>query len=91
MVTTFGRILATGIVVFLGIYIVADFALFGIWQLFMICVGWVLAYFGNEIAPLLGVTPSPSTAKYVEPVLRSIGWLLLLVALGLFGTRNWRI
>jgi hypothetical protein len=91
MFTTISRILATGIVVFLGYYIVIDFAFFGIWQMFMVCVGWAFAYFGDEIAPLLGVTPSPSTARYVEPVVRSIGWVFLLVALGSFVTRNWRV
>jgi len=91
MVTTISRILATGIVVFLGIWIVTDFALFGIGQLFMVCVGWALAYFGDDIAPLLGVTTSPSATRFVEPVVRGIGWLLLLVALGLFVARNWNI
>lgn len=88
MATTISRILATGVVVFLGLWIVTDFALFGIWQLFMTCVGWALAFFGDEVAPLLGITPSPSTARYVDPVVRSLGLLLLLAALGLFVTRN---
>jgi hypothetical protein len=91
MATTISRILATGVVVFLGLWIVTDFVLFGIWQLLMICFGWALAYFGDDVAPLLGITPSPSTARYVDPVVRSLGLLLLLVALGLFVSRNWRI
>jgi hypothetical protein len=91
MAVAISRILATGVAAFIGIWIVTDFALFGIWQLFMVCVGWALAYFGDEFAPLLGVAPSTATTAYVEPIVRAIGWLLLLVALGLFVTRTWNV
>jgi len=91
MITTIGRVLATGVVVALGFGIVANLAPIGIWQMFMACVGWALAYFGDELAPLVGVTSSPSTSQYIEPVIRGIGWLFLLLAFGLFLVRMQRI
>ena len=88
---TIGRVLATGIVVALGLGIFANIASIGIWQMFLACVGWALAYFGDELAPLVGVTSTPSTSQYIEPVIRSIGWLFLLAASGLFIARILRI
>ena len=87
MFTSISRILATGIVVFLGICIVANYAFVGIWQMLLACAGWALAYFGDELAPLVGVTSSPSGSRYVEPVIRCIGWLFLLAAIGLVVVR----
>ena len=78
MITTIGRVLATGVVVALGFGIFANLAPIGIWQMFMACVGWALAYFSDELAPLVGVPSSPSTSQYIEPVIRGIGWLFLL-------------
>lgn len=83
--------LATGLVVTLGYGNLADLAPISVWQMLMACVGWALAYFGAELAPLIGVPSSPSTAHHVEPVIRGIGWLFLLVALGLFVVRMERI
>ena len=91
MVTTFGRILATGLIVALGFGVYARTAPFAILQMFMDCVGWALAYFGDELAPVLRITSTPSTARYVEPVIRSIGWLFLLVAAGPFVASNLRL
>jgi hypothetical protein len=91
MITTIGRVLATGIVVALGLGIFANIAPIGIWQMSLACVGWALAYFGDELAPLVGVTSTPSTSHLIEPVIRSIGWLFLLAASGLFIARVFRI
>ena len=91
MITTIGRVLATGIVVALGVGIFANFAPIGLGQMFLACVGWALAYFGDELAPLVGVTATPSTSHYIEPVIRSIGWIFLLAASGLFVARVVRI
>jgi hypothetical protein len=91
MVATIGRVLATGIVVALGFGIVAGVAPIGIGQMLMACLGWALAYFGDDLAPLIGVTTTPSTSQYVEPVIRGIGWLFLLAAFGLFVARTSRI
>ena len=91
MVTTIGRLLATAIVVLLGVCIVANVAFVGIWQMLLACVGWALAYFGDELAPIVGITSTPSTSHYVEPVIRTVGWLFLLAASGLVFARVFRL
>lgn len=91
MVTTIARVLATGIVVAMGMGIVAGLAPVGVGQILQACVGWALAYFGDDLAPLVGVSTTPSTSNYVEPVIRGIGWLLLLAAFGLFVVRTSRL
>ena len=50
--------------------------------MFLACVGWALAYFGDELAPLVGVTSTSSSSRYVDPVIRTIGWSFLLVVFG---------
>jgi hypothetical protein len=84
MITTMSRILATVVVVALGLCVVVNTAPVGIWQMLLVCVGWALAYFGDELAPLVGITSTPATSPYVEPVVRGIGWLLLLAASGVY-------
>ena len=91
MITTIGRFVATGLVVALALAIVAKIAPIGIGQMFLACVGWALAFFGDELAPLVGVTSTSSSSRYVDPVIRSIGWLFLLSASGLFLARILRI
>jgi hypothetical protein len=91
MLTTIGRFVATGLVVALTVGIFAKIAPIGIGQMFLACVGWSLAYFGDELAPLVGVTSTSSSSRYVDPVIRTIGWLFLLSASGLFLARILRI
>jgi uncharacterized membrane protein len=91
MITTIGRVLATGLIVALGFCVFANLAPISVWQMLLACVGWALAYFGDELAPLVGATSSPSTTQYVEPVIRGIGWVLLLAAFGLFVIRMQRL
>jgi hypothetical protein len=91
MVATIARVLATAIVVAMGIGIVAGLAPVGVGQILLACAGWALAYFGDDLAPLVGVATTPSTSHYVEPIIRGIGWLLLLAALGLFVVRAARL
>lgn len=75
----------------MGIGILVGLAPIGIGQMLLACAGWALAYFGDDLAPLVGVKTSPSTSHYVEPIIRGIGWLLLLAALGLFVARTSRL
>ena len=91
MITTIGHVLATSIAAALLIGVFVGAAPIGVGQLLMVLLGWTLAYFGDEVAPLIGVTSTSSSAQYVEPVIRAIGWLLLLVALGLDIARMARI
>jgi hypothetical protein len=91
MVATISRVLATGIFAAMGIGILVGLAPIGIGQMLLACAGWALAYFGDDLAPLVGVKTSPSTSHYVEPIIRGIGWLLLLAALGLFVARTSRL
>jgi hypothetical protein len=87
MVTTIGRVLATTVVAALGVCIFAKLAPIGAGQMLLICFAWALAYFGDEVAPLIGVTTSSSTSQYIDPVIRGIGWALLLVVLSLHALR----
>jgi len=91
MLTTISRFLATGVVVALVLAIFAKIAPIGMLQMFLACLGWALAYFGDELAPLLGVTSTSSASRYVDPVIRAIGWLFLFSASGLFLARALRI
>ena len=91
MATIIGRILATVIVVALALCTFAKLAPIGLLQVLVVCFGWALAYFGDELAPLLGVTTTSSTYQYVEPVVRGIGWFLLLVVLALYIARVIRL
>ena len=91
MLTAIGRFAATGLVVALTLGIFAKIAPIGIWQMFLVCVGWALAYFGDELAPLIGVTSTSSSSRCVDPVIRTIGWLFLLSVSGLFLARILRI
>lgn len=40
-------------------------------------LGWLLAYYGEEVTPLLSVEANSSDADLVAPVVRTIGWLFL--------------
>jgi len=40
-------------------------------------LGWFLAFYGEEVAPLLNIQVTSSSADLVAPVIRAIGWLLL--------------
>lgn len=91
MLTTIGRFAATGLVVALTLGIFTNIAPIGIGQMFLACVGWSLAYFGDELASLVGVTSTSSSSRYVDPVIRTIGWLFLLSASALFLARVLRM
>ena len=85
------RVLATVIALAVGFGILAGAAPIGVGQLLLVGFGWALAYFGDEMAPLIGITSSPSTSQYVEPIIRAIGWLLLLAACALYVARIFRM
>ena len=90
MITTIGRVLATVIAVAIGVGVFAGVAPIGGGQVLLVVFGWALAYFGDEVAPLIGVSSTPSTAQYVEPIIRGIGWLLLLAVSALYVARMTR-
>ena len=91
MLLSGSRVLATVLFAVMGVGILAGLAPIGLGQMFLACAGWSLAYFGDDLAPLVGVKTSSSTSHYVEPIIRGIGWLLLLAALGLFVVRTSRL
>jgi len=91
MILMIARVAATGIAAAMGIGILAGLAPVGAGQILLACAGWALACFGDELAPLVGVTTTSSTPRYVEPIVRGSGWLLLLTALGLFVVRTSRL
>ena len=64
MVTTIGRILATGIIVALGFGVFAKSAPFAILQMFMVCVGWaprILEMSSRRFSGLRRPHPRPGT------------------------------
>ena len=40
-------------------------------------LGWFLAFYGEEVAPLLNIQVTSSSADLVAPIIRAIGWLFL--------------
>lgn len=91
MITTFSRALASVIALALVVGVFANIAPIPWWQALLACVGWGLAYFGDELAPVIRLESTPSTSRYIEPVVRGIGWLFLLLAAGLYCARVARI
>ncbi len=45
--------------------------------------GWFLAFYGDEVGPLLNVKSDSSTTELVAPFIRSIGWVFLAASGGL--------
>jgi hypothetical protein len=90
MLTTIGRALATIIAVALLVSSFTPMSPSPVLQVLLVCAGWALAYFGDDLAPLVGLQSSPSASHYVEPVVRGIGWLLLLAAFGFLFARGLR-
>jgi len=50
----------------------------------MALFGWWLAFFGAEMAPLLGIRRDSGSDQYIEPFIQVIGWVFIFVVLGLF-------
>jgi hypothetical protein len=45
--------------------------------------GWALVFFGAEIAPLLNIHNPFESNDFIDPIIRMIGWVFVLGALGL--------
>ena len=91
MIELAGRVLASVIAIATLVGVFATLAPIPMWQACLVCVGWGLAYFGDELAPLINLESTPSTSRYIDPVVRTIGWLFLLAAFGLYGARVLRL
>ena len=84
---TIVRGLATVLVLAILSGVISKIAPIPLWQGLLMCAGWALVYFGDELAPILGLESTPATAQYIDPIVRGIGWLFLLVAFGLYCAR----
>ena len=91
MLSVAGRVLASALAVLMALGILFKVAPISTWQALLACVGWGLAYFGDDLAPVIGLQTSPSTSRYIEPVVRGIGWLFLVSAFGLYCARVFRL
>ena len=86
MITSIGRFLVAAIVLALALGVVT-LAPTIIAQALLACAGLALAYFGGELAPMVGLGSIAGTSSYVDPLVRGIGWILLLATVGLFLAR----
>lgn len=57
MIELAGRVLASVIAMATLVGFVANLAPIPIWQGCLVCVGWGLAYFGDELAPIINLDP----------------------------------
>jgi hypothetical protein len=85
------RLLATGVLFAMLVPVVAKLAPIDPAQVVLALFGWGLAYFGDEVAPLIGIDASSSSVRFIDPVIRTIGWLLLLSGSGLLWARVIRL
>lgn len=83
-----GRGLATVIAVALTLCIMIGLAPTSyrgtVWQVVLIWFAWALAYFGDEVAPLVGVTTNSSTPDAVDSIIRALGWFLMGVTVAVY-------
>jgi hypothetical protein len=56
-------------------------------ELLVAIFGWSLAYFGSEMAALIRVRSTSASDQYIDPIIRALGWIFVLVVLALFVTR----
>ena len=87
MIAMVSRAVASAMALALAVGVFAQIAPIPWWQALMACVGWGLAYFGDDLAPAIGLNSTPSTSRYIDPFVRGIGWLFLLVAFGFYVAR----
>ena len=85
------RLLATGVLIAMLVPVIATLAPIDPAQVVLALFGWGLAYYGDEVAPLIGIDASSSSVRFIDPVIRTIGWLLLLSGSGLLWARVIRL
>jgi len=85
------RLLATGVLIAMLVPVATKLAPIDPAQVVLALFGWGLAYFGDEVAPLIGIDASSSSVRFLDPVIRTIGWLLLLSGSGLLWARVIRL
>ena len=81
------RVLSTTVLISIIAAVLSNRAPMGRGHIFMALLGWGLVYYGGDLAPVIGLEATSTSARYVEPVVRAIGWFFLLVAFGLLAMR----
>jgi hypothetical protein len=71
--------------------VVAKLAPINVGQALLGILGWFLAFFGDEVAPLIGIDASSPSVRFVDPIIKTIGWLFLASATGLLVARVIRL
>jgi len=63
------RLLATGVLIAMLVPVIATLAPIDPAQVVLALFGWGLAYYGDEVAPLIGIDASSSSVRFIDPVI----------------------